>query len=209
MKLTKAWLRKECACSDGIEWFGKCGETDLLKVGLKAIDNDRGDYSRWLIEHTLRTKKKIAVQVAIYAAEQVIDIFEAKYPEDKRPRDAIKAAKKYLKNPSKENKDAAANAANAAYAAAYAAANAAAYAAAYAAANAAAYAAANAAANAAYAAYAAANAANAANAAYAANAAAYAAANAAYAAYAAANAAARKEMQIKIYTKFIKLLEAK
>jgi len=151
MKITKAWLIKESACLNGIEWFEKCGETDLLKVGLKAIEDGRGDYSRWLIEHKLKTKKKIAVQVAIYAAELVIDIFEAKYPDDKRPREALNAAKKYLKNPSKKNR-AAAYAANAN--AAYAAANA-----------------------------------------------------AAYAAYA-ANAAARKEIQIKIYLKFVKLLQA-
>ena len=72
----------------------------------------------------------------------MLKIYEDKYPNDDRPQKAIQAAKAYLKNPTKENKNAAANAAyaaNAANAAAYAA-----YAAAYAAANAA-YAAANAA----------------------------------------------------------------
>ena len=75
------------------------------------------------------------VAYAIYAAEQVIGIYEKKHPDDKRPRQAIEAAKKCLENPTKENK-AAANAAafadaaytaDAADAAAYAAANAAAY----------------------------------------------------------------------------------
>ena len=55
---------------------------------------------------------------AIFAAEQVIGFFEKKYPEDKRPRKAIEAAKDYLKDPSDKNKAAA-------YAAAYAAADAA------------------------------------------------------------------------------------
>ena len=70
------------------------------------------------------------VAYAIYAAEQVIDIYEGKYPDNKKPREAIEAAKECLKNPTEENKKKAANAASAA---AYAAADAA-YAAAYAAA---------------------------------------------------------------------------
>jgi len=53
------------------------------------------------------------VSYAIFAAEQVLDIYEKQYPDDKRPRQAIDAAKKCLKDPSKKNK----NAAYAAYAA--------------------------------------------------------------------------------------------
>ena len=79
--------------------------------------------------------QKQAIRVAIFSAELVIDIYEKKYPEDKRPRQAIEAAKAYLKKPNEVNNAAANRAANAAANAAYAA---------YAAANAA-YAAANAA----------------------------------------------------------------
>ncbi len=59
------------------------------------------------------------VSYAVFAAEQVLDIFENKYPDDKRPRKAIQAAKKCIKNPSKENKKAA-DVYAAAYADAYA-----------------------------------------------------------------------------------------
>ena len=56
-------------------------------------------------------------------AESVIDIFENKYPGDKRPRKAIKSIRTYLNNPSKKTKsnagDAAAYAAGSADAAAY------------------------------------------------------------------------------------------
>jgi hypothetical protein len=65
--------------------------------------------------------KEQRVQYAIFAAEQVIHIYEKKYPEDKRPRQAIEAAKAYLENPCAKTKAAAAAAAYAAYAAAYAA----------------------------------------------------------------------------------------
>jgi hypothetical protein len=96
----------------------------------------------------------IAVQWAAECAKRVLRHYEDRYPEDKRPREAIQAALKWAKDPTEANRNAAATAAADA-AAAYAAA-AAAYAAAYAAATATAYAA--------YAAYAAANAAAAANA---------------------------------------------
>ena len=61
-------------------------------------------------------KRKQCIQYAIYAAEQVIDIFEKEYPDDKRPRKAIDAAKLYLEKPTKENKAAASSASSASYA---------------------------------------------------------------------------------------------
>jgi hypothetical protein len=110
-----------------------------------------------------KESKRVARFMAADFAEDVLPIFEAKYPKDQRPRKAIEAARKL------------GSSADAAYAAADAAAAAAAYAAA----------------DAAYAAAAAAAAADAAYAAaYAAADAAYAAADAAYAAAAAAYAAA-------------------
>jgi hypothetical protein len=121
----------------------------------------------------------IAVQWAAECARRVLKHYEDRYPEDKRPREAIQAALKWAKDPTEANRNAAATAA--AYAA-YAA-SAAAYADAAASASADAYADAAASAYAADAAYAAAAAALA-------DAAATAAAYAADAADAAATAAA-------------------
>ena len=96
----------------------------------------------WLIVRFMSHVEKVLY--AIFAAEQVLGIYEKKYPEDGRPRKAIEAAKAWIKNPFEETKkaayaaDAAARAAaHAAYAAADAAADAVADAAAYAAADAA------------------------------------------------------------------------
>lgn len=79
------------------------------------------------------TKKR---EFAIFAAELVLPIFEKKYPDDKRPRNAIDAAKAVLKNDTPENREKARDAAATAYAAAnstaYAATTADSYAAAYA-----------------------------------------------------------------------------
>jgi hypothetical protein len=191
MELSIKVLQKYGACSEGVKWYQDYGcpktVTGTVNLLLDSSNSNKLSWSIWLIARMLSRKDEI--RYAIFAAEQVIEIFEKQYPDDKRPRNAIEAAKKVLKNPSLKNKNAAANA----YAAAVNAAAAANAAYTVAAANAAYAAAANAACAAANAAYAAAVNAAAANA-YAAAAAAYAAA--ANAACAAANAAA--EMKLKI-----------
>jgi len=133
MKITKEWLQKKDACQEGIDWFCNQKEIDSIVLIKKSIKEKLHlDWANWLIVRTMKYKQYVAY--AIYAAEQVIDIYEKKNPEDDRPRRAIEAAKKCLK---KKTKKAAAYAyaayAYAADAAAYAA-DAAAYAAAAAAA---------------------------------------------------------------------------
>ena len=191
MKVTVSFLKNQNACESGINKFeaifDKQAELkDIIQYGIKS--KNKGDLQdcNWLIVRKMSHKQKI--QYAIYAAEQVINFYEKKYPNDDRPRKAIEAAKQNNKKNLANAVADAANAANAAYAA-----NAADAANAANAAIAAAYA--TDAADADYAAANAAYAANAANAAYAANAtyaAANAAANAAYTADAVneANAAA-------------------
>jgi hypothetical protein len=173
MKITEKFLRIDNhACDEGYKWWlDNNNPTDVIATAKKLNSDDHNDWANWLLVRFMTHEQK--VKYAIFAAEQVIDIYEKKYPGDDRPRKAIEAARNYLKDKSLKNKNAAATAAYAADAAADAAA---------------AYAA-DAAATAAYAADAAADAA-------------YAAATAAYAADAAADAAdaaaTRKEMQNKI-----------
>ena len=119
MKLTEQWLREKSACSEGVEWFLKQKETDVVKVLKKLIKEKKLPWANWTIVRVMNYKQR--VQYAVFAAEQVIGIFEKEYPDDKRPRQAIEAAKKCIDNPSEENKNADAYAAYAANAAAYAA----------------------------------------------------------------------------------------
>ena len=112
--------------------------------GEHLTDDNKECWREQRVIKTYKWTKKDSLKFAIYSAELVLKTFEDKYPTDKRPREAIEAAKKVLFKDTKKNRDAA-------YAAAYAA-HAAAYAAAYAA-HAAAYAAYDAAYAAAYAAY--------------------------------------------------------
>ena len=79
---------------------------------LKQDDKQCWEYMR--IKKLYRWTKADSVSLAIYAAELVLDIYEKKYPDDKRPRKAIEAAKKVLKNDNEENRAAAEAAAGAA-----------------------------------------------------------------------------------------------
>jgi len=176
VKITRKWLEEKRACSVGKEWFVSEGITDPVKGIRNLVAKDHWDWANWLIVRVMNRKQYLAY--AIFAAEQVIDIFEKKYPDDKRPRKAIDAAKAVLANDTPDTRSAA-DAAYASYVASYAASYAAA-----------------AAAYAAYAAYAA-------DAAYAAYAAEDAAADAAYA----TAADERRTMKIKILEYGIKLLE--
>jgi hypothetical protein len=189
----------------------------LVECRGEHLNNE--DKECWREQRVIKTykwTKKDSLKLAIYSAELVLKIFEDKYPDDKRPREAIEAAKKVLFKDTKKNRDAA----HAAYTAAAHAARAAddAAHAAHAADDAAHAAhAADDAAHAAYAAYAAAHAAYAAYAAYTA-ADAYAADDAAYAAYTAADAAytaadaahaARRNLIKKIQKYFMQIVKEK
>jgi hypothetical protein len=183
-RITLKYLESISACQEAkAEFADKFPKGATVKVIFDALIPAKLDWANWLIARLLNRKNRI--RYAIFAAEQVLEIFEKKYPADKRPRKAIEAAKAVLKKNNKANRDAADAAADAAYAAAYAASKAAyaADAAAYAASKAA-----YAASKAAYAAFAAANA----------------AANAAFAAFAAAYAAAMKQKIIEHGLKLLK-----
>ena len=152
MKITKQFLIENGACYSGKDAFAKVyGETAELSDIAKLAEETGGEYlgfALWLIVRCMTHAQK--VRFAVFAAEKVIHIYEEKYPNDKRPMEAIDAAKKWIEKTVSSAYPYAAAAADAAYAAAAAAA--------------AAYAAADAAyADAAYAAYAAAAAADAAS----------------------------------------------
>jgi len=133
VKITKKWLKEQGACSEGVDWFMAFGKTDSVDVISGLLEAERFNWANWLIVRLLNRKDKI--RYAIFAAEQVISLFEKKCPKDKRPRNAIDAAKAVLKKDTKETRAAAMAAALAAGDAAWAAAGAAAACAAYAAAN--------------------------------------------------------------------------
>ena len=119
--MNKRWLEKRDACKEGVVWFENQKERNGIEVVEKLIKEKKLDWANWLIVRLMKYKQYISY--VVYAAEQVIGIYEKKYPNDKRPRQAIEAAKKCIKSPTKKNKAAAYAAAAAAADAAYAAAD--------------------------------------------------------------------------------------
>ena len=117
-EITNNWIEKHCPCKEAIDWWDKT-ERDPLTIIKKLIEENHLVWANWFIVRVMTYKQ--FVSYAVYAAEQVIYIFERKYPDNKRPRNAIEAAKKCIENPSKENKEIAEAAARAARAAAGAA----------------------------------------------------------------------------------------
>ena len=104
MKITKRFLEKKNACQLDMEFVIEnklIGLTDIEFVK-QLIKKDKLQWANWLIVRCMTYKQYVSY--AVYSANLVLSIYEKKYPDDKRPKEAIKAAKKCIKNPSKENK---------------------------------------------------------------------------------------------------------
>ena len=94
MKLTLEILQEKGACEESVNRF-RTEHCDTVEQAIKMMMKEKlYDWCNWLLSRMLSNDDKI--RYAIFAAEQVIDIFEKIYPEDKRPRKAIKAANEYL-----------------------------------------------------------------------------------------------------------------
>jgi hypothetical protein len=122
MKITEKWLNDNRACSEGRAWLASHKERDSIKVLKKLQAEKQWDWFRWTAARLMDRKQRVLWACA--CAELVLDIFEKKYPKDKRPREAINAARKWVIDPTEENRnasDASAYAAHAAAAAAHAA----------------------------------------------------------------------------------------
>ena len=118
MRLTKEWFKKHNACIDGYKWVLQRKSDDASET-MEALIRHNLEWANWTIARKLTRKQKI--RYAIFAAEEVLELFEKKHPNNKAPREAIAAAKAVLKSDNKKTRadaDAAANAAYAAYAAA-------------------------------------------------------------------------------------------
>ena len=93
-------------------------------AGESLNDADKSVHEKMRLVEAWEWTKEDSVGLAIFAAELVIHIYKKRKPSDERPRKAIEAAKKWLADPSEENRKGAqiaAAVADAAYADAYAA----------------------------------------------------------------------------------------
>jgi hypothetical protein len=115
--MTKEELKKFSPCEAGYKfWLENCeGKTDVEQI--KILFAHRFDWANWLIVRMFDREQKI--QYAIFAAEQILDIYEERYPGNKKPKEAIEAAKAVLNSDTPETRSAASVAADAAGNAAY------------------------------------------------------------------------------------------
>ncbi len=116
-RINKQWLENNNACEDGIEWFINQKEKDSIKILNILIKEKQYVWASWLIVKSMEYKQYVSY--AVCDAEQEIHSYKKRYPNDNRPRQAIEAARKCIKSPTKENKIAARVAYAAARTAAY------------------------------------------------------------------------------------------
>ena len=95
----KAWG----ACADGYK-LAVANCSTMAEVWDKC---ERGDWLIWLLRKNGWTDHAEKVRVAVVCAEHVLILFERKYPDDKRSRKAIEAAKAWIANPCEEMRAAA------------------------------------------------------------------------------------------------------
>lgn len=112
MKITAKQLKALDPCKEGYQWFIKHKSRDLKEV-LLSVNAINPSWARWLYTNLMSVKQRRIL--AIYAAEQVLPIFEKSYPDDNRPRKAIKAVKAVLVLDNADTRRAASNAAARAY----------------------------------------------------------------------------------------------
>jgi len=123
MKITIKLLEKFGACEERIDFHREhfSESAPLIDILTKSINekdsNEYKKYSCWLLSCLMTRKQQISF--AIYCARLVLDIFEKEYPNDKRCDAAIKAASRWIKNPSEKNRWSAELADREAYQAAY------------------------------------------------------------------------------------------
>lgn len=109
LKITTEFLESINACDEGKDWVAKYEDKEPIAVIRCLVADDKWEWANWLIVRIMDYKQHVSY--AIFAALQVIDIYEKQYPGDDRPRKAIEAAQRCVNNPTEENKSAAESAA--------------------------------------------------------------------------------------------------
>jgi len=125
MMFNDKWVEEKKPCKEGLAFLNKQTDKSAVSVINALVVAKQYDWADWALTRSFTKRQN--VMFAIYAAEQVIDIFEKEYAEDKRPRASIETAKRWLTGEATEAECRVA--ADAAYYAAYASAYAASYAA--------------------------------------------------------------------------------
>lgn len=114
--ITDKWLEKHRACPEARRWVVEQDSRNVDSLFKQAINQEKYDLINWYLIEAF-TEKQL-VEYAIYCAELCLPNYEKIY-DDKLPREAINAAKVWLKNPTKKNQKLADSAAERAESAAW------------------------------------------------------------------------------------------
>jgi len=116
---------KECeglnCCENIIDAIGYVNMEILAEVeigGKQIVGDDKITVQRMRIIKAWQWEKKDSVEMAVYSAGLCLEHFEKVFPDDKRPRQAIESAVRWIADPTEENKSAARSAESAAESAA-------------------------------------------------------------------------------------------
>ncbi len=95
-EFTKEFMRNNSGCYSE-EQLDRCSFMSTEPVTLESILNSEISIKDkyWFVCKKSATKEENQ-QIAIGVAELILYIYERKYPDDKRPREAIRAARDYL-----------------------------------------------------------------------------------------------------------------
>ena len=104
MIITDEWISEHGPCQEAFDWWDK-KERDAIVLLRRLFEQEHYSWANWLIVRVMTRPQNLAY--AIFAAEQVIEIYERKYAGDNRPRAAIEAAKKVMEDDTPENRAAA------------------------------------------------------------------------------------------------------
>ena len=107
---------------DAMGYVTPCFMAVVEVRGEHINDDDKSVHEEMKVLNWVEWTKKDSISLAVFAADLVLENYELQYPDDKRPRNAIEAAKRVLKNNTTKNKSAAKSAAESAESAAWSAA---------------------------------------------------------------------------------------
>jgi hypothetical protein len=109
MQITKEFLKKHAACSDGYKYWVEAKKPNLFDFLEHCLADSHFDYANWLAVRCMTRTQRL--KYSVFASELALPTFEKEYPEDSRPRKAIEATKKVIGNNTLKNRKAAAYAA--------------------------------------------------------------------------------------------------
>lgn len=97
-----SFLKSKNACAESIQWID---DRDLVTAWNEC---PKASWLLWLYARSVNPDTIVFKTAVVELADSMLNIFEAEYPEDKRPRNAIETARRYLAgNATKEGLDAA------------------------------------------------------------------------------------------------------